>query len=203
VASPSSLSQEGQAALGAVGDGWRLTLHWAGVTRSSGGTAAAPVIYGLLGSGGALAGEVRLGLVWRASVAVVSWEDQLATQLEAAAAWPIGDHLSLEAGWRGQRLDGTTAGAWLAGLAWRGPWTLSLRAEYGRQRRPWDLEVRALYGLPEELRAALRLEASAPLGAGVRGWLGGDLERWRDPSASPGTPDPTAVRVAAGLLFSF
>jgi hypothetical protein len=118
-----------------------------------------------------------------------------------AGAQEVVGPLELQAGWRGQRLDGSVTGAALAGIAWRGPWSLALRGEYGEQRRPWDLLARALYGLPERLLAAARLEAGVPFTPRVRGWLGADLERWRSVTAGA-EADATAYRVGAGLIFS-
>lgn len=197
------LSHEGQLWLGHAAPGWSLTLHGAAASSAAATSGALPQVYAYRGLGGAVSGALQLGLDWRASAALIAWEDQTSAQLEATAALPIGRHLSVLGGWRGQRLDGTVTGAALLGLAWSGPFTLSLRGEYGAQRRPWDLEGRALYGLPEELRAALRLQASAPLGGPVRGWLGADLERWRTPLTGGGTVDASAARLAAGLVLSF
>ncbi len=195
----SPIAQEWQAVLGLSAPRWSLSVHGAAAARSAVTAAGAETIYGLGGAGGALAGTLRLGLTWRASAAWIAWEDRASTQVEATAALPLGHHLSLQAGWRGQRLDGAISGAALAGLAWSGgPWSASLRAEAGHQHRPWDLQGRALYNLPEPLLAALRLEGTFPLGGPVRGWLGGDLERWRPEGA-----DATATRLGGGLTFSF
>jgi hypothetical protein len=131
---------------------------------------------------------------------MVSWSDQASLQADGIAALPLWRHLWLEAGWRGQRLDGRITGAALAGVAWKGSWTLSLRGETGSQRRPWDLDGRALYGLPETLRQALRLQASVPLTPSLHGWLAADLERWRAPAS---TADATASRLTGGLAISF
>jgi len=197
----SDLAHEGQLSLGYTGQDWSLTLHGAGTSGAASTAGGVATTYAYQGLGAALAATWRLGLEWRASAAIIEWEDRSSAQFEASAALPIGRHLSLEAGWRGQRLDGTVSGAALAGIAWKGPWTLSLRGEYGRQRRPWDLGERTLYGLPEELRGALRLQASVPFTSSVRGWLGADLERWQ----AQGTvaTDSTAARLTAGLIFSF
>jgi hypothetical protein len=197
----SDLAHEGQLSLGYASSDWSLTLHGAGTSGAASTTRGVTKTYAYQGLGAALAATWRLGLEWRASAALVEWEDRSSAQFEAGAALPLGRHLSLEAGWRGQRLDGTVSGAVRAGIAWKGPWTLSLRGEFGRQRRPWDLGERTLYGLPEELRGALRLQASVPFTTSVRGWLGADLERWQAPGAV--ATDSTAARLTAGLIFSF
>jgi hypothetical protein len=201
-ASAPELSHEGQLALGLAASRWSLTLHGAAV---SGSTLTAGRVTETSGYGGAavgLAGSLHLGLDWRASAAFISWEDQSSAQVEASATLPIGRRLSIQAGWRGQRLDGSVSGAALLGVAWAGPWTLSLRGEYGHQRRPWDLEARTLYGLPEELRAAVRFQTSVPLGGTVRGWLGADWEAWRTPAAGATPTDSSSTRLSAGLIFS-
>jgi hypothetical protein len=158
--------------------------------------------YAYQGLGGGLAATLKLGLEWRVSAAMIAWEDQSSVQLEGGAALPLGQHLRLEAGWRGQRLDGTVSGAALAGIAWKSSWELSLRGEYGKQRRPWDLGERTLYGLPETLRGAVRLQGSVPFTPGLRGWLSADLERWETTGAASLT-ESTATRLTGGLLFSF
>jgi hypothetical protein len=195
------VTHEGQATLGYTAPSWSLTLHGGATSRAAAVAAGVEQVYAYAGAGAALAATLRLGLEWRASAAWLSWEDGSSGQVEAAAALPIGHHLSLHAGWRGQRLDGAVTGAALAGLEWRGPWSLALRGEYGEQRRPWDLRARALYGLPEELLAAARLEAGLPFSPRVRGWLGADLERWRT-AAGAAEPEATAYRLGAGLIFS-
>jgi tetratricopeptide (TPR) repeat protein len=199
-----SLSHEGQAAVGVTAPDWSLTLHGAATSRSATTAAGATTVYGYQGAGAALAGRYRLGLDWRASAAVVGWEDGTSAQVEVTAALPLWRHLSLTGGWRGQRVAGVDGGAALAGLAWTGGGlALSLRGEYGTQRRPWDLEGRALYGVPEELRVAARLQATVPLGAGLAGFLGADLERWRTPVSGGAPLDATPTRLAAGLVLSF
>ncbi len=192
------VSHEGQAVVGFAGDGWGLSLHGAAVSRSAVPSAGQELVFGYGGAGAALAASLELGLAWRGAAAWIGWEDRPAVQLEATAALPLGHHLELQAGWRGQRLDGALSGAALAGVAWRGPWSVALRAEHGWQRRPWDLAGRALYGLPEPLLGALRLEAGLPVAGPVRAWLGADLERWR----VDGAGDATAARLGAGLLLS-
>ncbi len=202
------LSHEGQLSLGYAASDWSLRLQGvaASSARASSGGVARTLAYGGLGAG--LAATFDLGLEWRASAALIDWEDQASAQLELGAALPLGRHLRLEAGWRGQRLDGTVSGAALAGVAWRSSWELSLRGEYGRQRRPWDLGERTLYGLPETLRGALRLQGSVPFTPTVRGWLSADLERWQASAAAAATggdatTDSTATRLTGGILFSF
>jgi hypothetical protein len=202
-AGSSDLAPEGQLSLGYAASGWSLALQGVAASRSASTGGGVSRTYAYRGTGAGLAATLRLGLEWRASAAVISWEDQSSAQLEVGTAVPIGQHLWLEGRWRGQRLDGAVSGAVLAGVAWKGPWTLSLRGEYGSQRRPWDLGERTLYGLPEELRGALRLQASVPFTSSVRGWLGADLERWRTPVTGATTIDSTATRLTAGLSFSF
>jgi hypothetical protein len=199
----SDLAHEGQLSLGYAASDWSLALQGVATSSSTSATGGLKKTYAYGGAGAGLAATLQLGLEWRASAAVISWEDQSSAQFEVGAALPIGRHLSLEAGWRGQRLDGTVSGAALAGVAWKGPWTLSLRGEYGSQRRPWDLGERTLYGLPEELRGALRLQAGVPLTSSVRGWLGADLERWRTQVAGATPIDSTATRLTAGLTCAF
>lgn len=197
------VSHEAQAVAGLAGARWTVALHGAAASRSAATVAGVEQVYGYGGAGAALAASLRLGLVWRASAALVAWEDRTVPQLEGAAALLLGHHLTLQAGWRGQRLGGSTAGAALAGVAWSGPWSIALRGELGAQRRPWDLEGRALYGLPETLRSALRLEAGLPLSSSLRAWLGADLERWRVAAPAGGDVDATATRLGAGLILSF
>jgi hypothetical protein len=199
----SDLAHEGQLAAGYAATGWSLTLHGAATSSSAAAPAGGSQRSGYGGVGAGLAASLVLGLEWRASVALIDWEDQAGGQVEATAALPIGQHLRLEGGWRGQRLDGTVSGAALAGVAWRGPWTLSLRGELGSQRRPWDLGERTIHALPETLRGALRLQASVPLTPSVRGWLGADLERWRLQVAVGSPTVSTASRLTAGLVLSF
>lgn len=198
-ASLGAVSHEGQLALGHAAPGWSLTLHGAAVSRSTVVSGGAERVLGYQGAGAGLAGTLQLGLDWRLAAAVVAWEDQAVTQVEAGASLRLGRHFSLQAGWRAQRLAGETTGAALAGVAWRGAWSLSLRGEHGVQRRPWDLDGRALYGVPEALRSALRLQASLPLAPRVHAWLGADLERWRPATAAA---DATATRLAAGLILT-
>jgi hypothetical protein len=203
----SDLSHEGQLSFGYAASDWSVALQGVAASSARATTGGVTRTYAYGGLGAGLAATLRLGLEWRASAALIDWDDQASAQLEVGAALPLGRHLRLEAGWRGQRLDGTVSGAALAGVAWRSSWELSLRGEYGRQRRPWDLGERTLYGLPEELRGALRLQGSVPFTPSVRGWLSADLERWQAATATAtagATPtDSTATRLTAGLLFSF
>jgi hypothetical protein len=200
----SDLSHEGQLSFGYAATGWSLALQGVAASSSTSTTGGVTTTHAYGGLGAGLAARYRLGLEWRASAALIEWEDQASAQLELGAALPIGRHLSLEAGWRGQRIDGTVSGAALAGIAWKSSWELSLRGEYGRQRRPWDLGERTLYGLPGTLQGALRLQGSVPFTPAVRGWLAADLERWQAATAGAATTtDSTATRLSAGLLFSF
>jgi tetratricopeptide (TPR) repeat protein len=199
----SDLAHEGQLSLGYAASDWSLTLQGVASSSASSTSVGVTKTYAYQGLGAGLAASYRLGLEWHASAALIGWEDQSSAQLEVGAALPLGQHLRLEAGWRGQRLDGTVSGAALAGIAWTGPWTLSLRGEYGWQRRPWDLGERTLYGLPETLRGALRLQGSVPFTPTVRGWLSADLERWQATTTGAATADSTATRLTGGLLFSF
>lgn len=197
------VQHEGHLVLGYAAAGWGASLHGAAISRSALTVGGVEQVYGYEGAGAGLSGWLDAGLEWRAAAAVTWYEDLPVAQLEASATLPLGDHLALRAGYRGQRLDGEVVGAALAGLEWRGPWSLALAGELGTQRRPWDLAGRTLYDLPDDLEWAARLQAGFPLGGQVRGWLAADLEGWRTPVTGAAPIDSTTTRLAAGLIFSF
>ncbi len=198
-----TLQHELHLSLGLASPGWQVALRGAAISRAATTTAGVEQISGYGGVVAGLSAMVRYGLEWRA-VAATSWyEDLTVYQLEGTAALPLGEHLALRAGVRTQLADGATTTAALAGVEWRGPWSLALSGEYGPQLRPADLEARVLYDVPDELRWAVRLQASLPLGHHARAWLGADLEDWRPQPPSDPPADTTATRLSAGLSFSF
>jgi hypothetical protein len=197
------LQHELHLSLGLASPGWQVTLRGAAISRSAVTTAGVEQVYGYGGIVAGLSALVRYGLEWRAAVATSWYEDLTVHQLEATAALPLGDHLAFRAGARTQLAEGSTTTAALAGVEWRGPWSLSLAGEYGPQLRPADLEARVLYDVPDRLQWALRLQASIPLSHHARAWLGADLEDWRPQPPSDPPADTTATRLSAGLSFSF
>lgn len=202
-AASAPVQHEEHLALGYAAAGWGATLHAAAISRSAATVGGVEQVYGYQGAGAGLSGWLDAGLEWRAAAAITWYEDLPVAQLEASGTLPLGDHLALRGGYRGQRLDGQVVGAALAGLEWRGPWSLALAGELGTQRRPWDLSGRTLYDLPDDLEWAARLQAGLPLGGQVRGWLAADLEGWRTPVAGAAPVDSVTTRLAAGLVFSF
>jgi len=198
-----SLQHEGHLSFGLAAPDWQLVLHGAAISRSAATVAGVEQVYGYGGVAAGLSAMARYGLEWRASVVVSWYEDLTVSQLEGTATVALGEHLALRAGGRSQLAEGSTTVAALAGVEWRGPWSLSLSGEYGAQLRPADLAARVLYDVPGELQWAARLQASLPLGKGTRAWLGAELEGWRTQPASGPPADSTATRLSAGLIFSF